>query len=183
MASLAVTAPALLFGCSRVAEAPAAPPHIPGQADVAFVTSPDRVVEKMLEMAEIQPGDLVYDLGCGDARILVAAAKKFGVKGIGIEIDPAVVEKAKENVKANNVEELVSIRQGDIFETDFHDADVVMMYLLPHLNVQLMPKLKELKPGSRIVSHSFDMKGARPEKVEKVVGKKVYMWRVPWKSE
>jgi cyclopropane fatty-acyl-phospholipid synthase-like methyltransferase len=137
----------------------------------------------MLEMAEIKPGDLVYDLGCGDGRILIAAAKKYGVKGVGIEIDPKVVQLARENIKNNMVENLVTVKEGDIFESDFSDATVVALYLLPELNEKLMPKLKQLKPGSRIVSHSFKMKGAKPEKEDTARYKKVYMWRVPWKSE
>lgn len=175
-----------MAGCSRqedAARTTPTPPRTPGQVDVQFIPTPQQVVDKMLELAEIQPGDIVYDLGCGDGRILITAAKKYGVKGIGIEIDPKVVELAKENVKQNQVEALVTIKQADIFETDFSDASVVTMYLLPHLNVQLMPKLKQLKPGSRIVSHSFDMKGARPEQVVTVLHKKVYLWRVPWKNE
>jgi predicted RNA methylase len=181
---LAILVP-LASGCGRGGDAAKAPerPRVPGQPDVAFVTTHDRIVEKMLELAEIQRDDVVYDLGCGDARILVAAAKKHGVKGVGIEIDPEVVEKAKENVKKSEVEHLVTIRQGDIFEEDFSDATVVMLYLLPELNVKLMPKLRELGQGARIVSHSFAMKGARPEKVETVMGKKVYLWRVPWRRE
>src|SRR5262249_21366312 len=109
--------------------------------------------------------------------------KKHGVKAIGIEIDPKLVEQAKENARASGVEHLVTIRQGDIFEADFSDATVVMMYLLPDLNVQLMPRLKKLRDGTRIVSHSFPMKGAKPEQVVTVQGKKVYFWRVPWKAE
>jgi cyclopropane fatty-acyl-phospholipid synthase-like methyltransferase len=176
---------AAVAGCGRSEESSTAPsrPRVSGQPDVGYIKTPDQIVDKMIELAEIHPGDLVYDLGCGDGRILIAAAKRHGVKGIGIDIDPKVVEEAKENVKANHVEDLVTIRQGDIFETDFSDADVVTMYLMPHLNVQLVPKLKQLKPGSRIVSHSFDMKGARPEKVISFLGKKLYLWRVPWKNE
>jgi SAM-dependent methyltransferase len=158
-------------------------PHVPGQPDVNFITTPDPIVDRMLDLAAIRPDDVVYDLGCGDGKILVAAAKKHGVKAVGIEIDPKVVELAKENVKSNGVEHLVSIRQGDIFEEDFSDATVVMMYLLPELNVKLMPKLRQLRDGTRIVSHNFDMKGAKPDKVEMVFGKKLYLWRVPWKSD
>jgi predicted RNA methylase len=148
-----------------------------------FVATPDPVVDRMLELAEIRPDDVVYDLGCGDGRIVIAAAKKYGVKAVGIEIDPKLVEQAKGNVKTKGVEHLVTIRQGDIFEEDFSHATVVTMYLLPDLNVKLMPKLKQLQEGTRIVSHSFGMKGARPERVVEVEGKKVYFWRVPWKRE
>jgi tRNA A58 N-methylase Trm61 len=184
IALLAIVA-LMAVGCGRSDDAaiPGAGPRVPGQPDVAFIVTPDRVVDAMLEAAEIRPDDVVYDLGCGDGRIVIAAAKKHGVRAVGIEIDPQVVEKAKENVRTSGVENLVTIRQGDIFEADFREATVVTMYLLPDLNVRLMPKLKELKPGSRIVSHSFPMKGAKPEKVLTVVGKKVYLWRVPWDEE
>ena len=173
-------------GCGRdddgIVRVPAAPRE-PGKPDVGFVVTPDPVVSRMLELAEVKPGDVVYDLGCGDGRIVIAAAKKYGVKAVGIEIDPALVEKATANARASGVEHLVTIRQGDIFEADFSDATVVTMYLLPDLNVRLMPKLERLREGTRIVSHSFPMQGARPERVETVVGKKVYLWRVPWERE
>jgi SAM-dependent methyltransferase len=116
----------------------------------------------MLELAEIKSGDVVYDLGCGDGRIVVAAAKKFGVKAIGFDIDPVRVKEAWANVRSNKVEHLVSIRQADIFTLDLREASVVALYLLPELNVRLMPQLERLKPGSRIVSHDFDMRGAKP---------------------
>lgn len=183
---LAILASATGFGCRR-ADTPEnvipTRPRVPGQPDVAFISTPDPVLDRMLELAEIRPDDVVYDLGCGDGKIVIAAAKRRGVKAVGVEIDPKLVEQARQNAKANGVEHLVTIRQGDIFETDFSDATVVMMYLLPELNVQLMPKLKQLKPGSRIVSHSFDMKGAKPERVVTVTGKKVYFWRVPWERD
>jgi predicted RNA methylase len=182
---LVVLVPVAAAGCGRGGEAekPAPPPRAPGEKDVGFVTTHEKVVERMVELAEIRPDDVVYDLGCGDGRIVIAAAKRHGVKAVGVEIDPKLVEEARENAKKGEVGHLVTIRQGDIFETDFSDATVVMVYLLPELNVRLMPKLRQLKEGSRIVSHSFDMKGARPERVETVLGKKIYLWRVPWKGE
>ncbi len=158
-------------------------PREPGKPDVGFVTTHERIVDRMLELAEIQPDDVVYDLGCGDGRIVLAAAKQYGVRAVGIEIDPKLVELARENVRKEKLEDKVTIRQGDIFEEDFSDATVVTMYLLPELNEKLMPKLAELPRGSRIVSHSFAMKGAKPETVETVLGKKIYLWRVPWRKE
>jgi len=146
----------------------------------------------MLELAEVKKGDVVYDLGCGDARILVTAAKKYGVKGLGVDIDPERVKDSLENVKKNNVEDLVTIKKADIFTLDLKDASVVTLYLLPNLNVQLMPQLEKLKPGSRIVSHDFDMKGAKPKKVVTLKAKnhmgiegehKIYLWVVPWEKE
>ena len=160
--------------------------------DVVYWPTPQVVVDKMLELAEVKKGDVVYDLGCGDARILVTAAKKYGVKGYGYDIDPERIKDSLENVKKNKVEDLVTIKKADIFTLDLKDASVVTLYLLPNLNVQLMPQLEKLKPGSRIVSHDFDMKGAKPKKVVNIKAKnhmgiegehKVYLWVVPWEKE
>lgn len=163
-------------------EAPAKKP------DVIYLTTPQEVVDRMLELAEIRDGDILYDLGCGDGRIVVTAAKRYGVKAVGIEIDPKRVAEARENVRKNGVEHLVTIRQEDIFTADFREATVVALYLLPNLNLRLRPKLAGLRGGSRIVSHSFAIRGARPEKVEKVrvpggKEKTVYLWVVPWETE
>jgi cyclopropane fatty-acyl-phospholipid synthase-like methyltransferase len=137
----------------------------------------------MLKTANVTKDDIVYDLGCGDGRIPVAAARDFGARGVGIDIDPQRIKEANENVKAAGVEERVEIRQDDLFSTDISEATVVTLYLLPTLNVKLMPKLQsELKPGTRIVSHSFDMQGQwKPEKEVEVDGRKVYYWTVPEK--
>jgi tRNA G37 N-methylase Trm5 len=173
-------------GCGRADDAAqeiTLPSRKPGQPDIGFIATPDPIVDRMLELAEVRPDDVVYDLGCGDGRIVITAAKKYGVKAVGIEIDPKLVDLAKENARAAGVKHLVTIRQGDIFEEDFSDATVVMMYLFPDLNVRLMPKLRQLREGARIVSHSFGMKGARPERVVTLLGKKIYFWRVPWKQE
>ena len=160
--------------------------------DVVYWPTPQNVVDKMLELAEVKKGDLVYDLGCGDARILVTAAKKYGVKGFGYDIDPERIKDSLENVKKNNVENLVTIKRADIFTLDLKDANVVTLYLLPDLNVKLMPQLEKLKPGSRIVSHDFDMKGAKPKQTVTLKAKnhmgiegehKVYLWVVPWEKE
>jgi predicted RNA methylase len=148
----------------------------------------------MLEMAEVKKGDVVYDLGCGDGRIVVTAAKKYGVKAVGFDIDPKRIKESLANVKANGVEHLVTIKQEDIFTLDLREASVVTLYLLPKLNVRLMPQLEKLKPGSRIVSHAFDMRGAKPVEVYKVTVKDddygsyesthiVYKWVVPWEKE
>jgi SAM-dependent methyltransferase len=167
------------------------------QPDVVFVPTPQEVVDKMLELAEVKKGDIVYDLGCGDGRIVVTAAKKFGVKAYGFDINPERVKESLDNVRTNKVEHLVTIKEADIFELDLSEATVVTLYLLPDLNVKLMPQLRKLKPGSRIVSHDFDMRGAKPLKVEKVVVKRqdgdnsyvhegehtVYLWKVPWEEE
>lgn len=133
--------------------------------DVIFVPTPMDAVEKMIEMAQIKKGDVLYDLGCGDGRIVVTAAKKYGIKAVGIDIDPQRVKESLENVKTNGVEKLVKIKQGDIFEEDISEATVVTLYLLPDLNVKLMPKLAKLKAGTRIISYQFDMRGANPPKL------------------
>ena len=122
----------------------------------------------MLELAEVKEGDVVYDLGCGDGRIPVTAAKKYGVKAVGFDVDPQRIKESNENVEKNGVGKLVTIKQEDIFKQDLSKANVVTLYLLPSLNVKLMPQLRKLKPGSRIVSHSFDMRGAKPKKVVQV---------------
>ena len=116
--------------------------------DVVYWPTPEPVVDKMLELAQVKKGDVVYDLGCGDARILVKAAKKYGAKGFGFDIDPRRISESRENITRNKVENLVSVKRSDIFKVDLKDADVVTLYLLPELNVKLMPQLEKLKPGA-----------------------------------
>ena len=150
--------------------------------DVIYVPTPEAVVEAMLQVANVSKNDIVYDLGCGDGRIPVTAARKYGARGVGIDIDPQRIKEANENVTKNNVGDRVKIVQGDLFEQDLSQATVVTLYLLPSLNVKLMPKLmKELKPGTRIVSHAFDMGDWKPEKELDVEGRKVYYWTIPKK--
>lgn len=160
--------------------------------DVVYVPTPQVVVDKMLEMAAIKKGDVVYDLGCGDGRIVVTAAKKYGVKAIGFDINPERVRESLANVQSNKVEHLVTIKEADIFTLDLSEASVVTLYLLPSLNVKLMPQLAKLKPGSRILSHDFDMRGAKPVEVFNVgpettgldgVEHTIYKWIVPWEKE
>jgi precorrin-6B methylase 2 len=167
----------------QVAAPPAPSAEEKREPDVIFVPTPPEVVDAMLKTANVTKDDIVYDLGCGDGRIPVAAARDFGARGVGIDIDPQRIKEANENVKAAGVEERVEIRQDDLFSTDISEATVVTLYLLPTLNVKLMPKLQsELKPGTRIVSHSFDMQGQwKPEKEVEVDGRKVYYWTVPEK--
>lgn len=154
--------------------------------DIYFVPTPQEVVDKMLELAEVKKNDLIYDLGCGDGRIVVTAAREYGARGIGYDIDPQRVMESLENVRINNVEKLVRIEQKDIFTLDLSDANVITLYLLPRLNVQLIPQLEKLKPGTRIVSHDFDMQGVvTPEKeVTVYAGEQhhtIYMWTAPIK--
>jgi len=155
--------------------------------DVVFVPTPQAVVDKMLELAKVTKDDVVYDLGCGDGRIVVTAAKKYGCRAYGFDIDPKRVRESLENVETNGVSHLVTIQQQDIFALDLSPASVVTLYLLPSLNVKLIPQLDKLKPGSRIVSHAFDMKGVAPEAVVNVdgdgYGRTVYFWTTPLKKE
>jgi len=131
--------------------------------DVVYVGSPYDVVSKMLKMAKIRKSDLVYDLGCGDGRILVLAAQKYGSRGIGYDIDPVRVRESRENVTRNNVGKLVKIFQADIFTLDLHNANVIPLYLLPEMNRRLLPQLEKLKPGSRVVCHNYDLGEIEPD--------------------
>jgi tRNA G37 N-methylase Trm5 len=159
------------------------------QPDVIYVPTPYEVVDKMFEMADVRKGEVLYDLGCGDGRIPIMAAKKYGIKTYGWDIDPKRVAESLDNIEKNNVKDLVTIKKGDIFELDLSKADVIALYLLPQLNVKLIPQLEKLKPGCRIVSHDFDMQGVRPKQVvsfeEKGGGRthKIYLWVTPLEKE
>ena len=159
---------------------PAQETHRP---DVIFVPTPQDAVDKMLEMARVTKDDVVYDLGCGDGRIVVTAAKRFGCRAYGFDVDPRRIKESQENVDKNGVGNLVTIQQKDIFTLDLSQASVVTLYLLPSLNVKLIPQLEKLKPGSRIVSHDFDMKGVVPDKVIDGDGHILYLWTTPLKRE
>jgi len=156
--------------------------------DVPFVFTPQDVVDQMLQLAKLKKNDLVYDLGCGDGRIPVTAAKKYGCKAVGYDLDPERVKESLENVKKNKVEHLVTIEQKDIFTLDLSEADVITLYLLPALNVKLIPQLEKLKPGSRILSHNFDMQGVKPDKIVRLTSSfdhiehKIYLWTTPLKK-
>ncbi|HMC77753.1 MAG TPA: methyltransferase domain-containing protein [Vicinamibacterales bacterium] len=146
--------------------------------DVFYVPTPPRVVDAMLKLARVTDKDVVYDLGCGDGRIPIAAALQYGARGVGIDIDPKRIEEANENAKAAGVTGKVTFLTQDLFEADIHDATVVTLYLLPSLNERLMPKLKkELKPGTRVISHAFDMGFAwPPDEKGEADGKSYYLW-------
>jgi ribosomal protein L11 methylase PrmA len=144
------------------------------------VPTPNEVVNAMLKLAGVTKRDVVYDLGCGDGRIVITAAQQYGAQGVGIDIDPERIEEATENVKRAGVADRVKIIRGDLFEADINRATVVTLYLLTDLNLKLRPKLlRELKPGSRIVSHAFSMGDWKPERTLQVQGSTVYLWRVP----
>ena len=149
--------------------------------EVPFVPTPDAVVEGMLKLAGVQNSDTVYDLGCGDGRIVITAAKKYGARGVGIEIDPALVKKAKDNAAAAGVSSRVRFVTQDLFTSDISEATVVTLYLLQSINERLRPKLvRELKPGTRIVSHMFNM-GPEwpPEKTLEVERSRIFFWTIP----
>lgn len=157
--------------------------------DVIYVPTPQPVVDKMLELAKVKKTDLVYDLGCGDGRIVVTAAKKFGCRAVGFDIDPKRIKESQENVAKNDVGNLVEIKQEDVFTLDLSKVNVVTLYLLPSLNVKLIPQLEKLAPGSRIVSHDFGMKGVKPDQKIEVKCEKdnrthtVYLWTTPLKKK
>jgi cyclopropane fatty-acyl-phospholipid synthase-like methyltransferase len=169
-----IVIPLLLALLASQAQAP--PLHEP---DVHYVPTPQAVVEAMLKMAAVTGTDVVYDLGCGDGRIPITAAQRYGARGVGIDIDPRRIADANENAKAAGVTGKVTFLIDDLFTSDFSDATVVTLYLSPSLNERLIPKLKALKPGTRIVSHAFDMGATWPaEKKEEVAGKTIYYWTI-----
>src|SRR5437763_5549736 len=149
--------------------------------DVIFVPTPQEVVDEMLKLGRVGKGDILYDLGSGDGRIPVTAAKRFGIRAYGIDIDPQRIQEANENAKKNGVTNLVQFRQEDLFKSKFADATVVTLYLLPDLNVKLRPRLlAELKPGTRIMSHQVDMGTWKPDrKIELSAGRTIYLWTIP----
>jgi ubiquinone/menaquinone biosynthesis C-methylase UbiE len=147
--------------------------------DVFYVPTPQAVVDAMLTMARVTGSDVVYDLGCGDGRIPITAAQRYGARGVGIDIDPARIAEANENAKTAGVTDKVKFLNQDLFTSDFSEATVITLYLLPSLNQKLMPQLKALKPGTRIVSHAFDMGTEWPaEATQEVNGKTIYYWTI-----
>ncbi len=151
--------------------------------DVIYVPTPPRVVDAMLQLAEVRDGDVLYDLGSGDGRIPIAAARKFKVRATGIDIDPDRIKEATANAREAGVTDEVTFRQEDLFKSDFRDATVVTLYLLDSLNQKLRPRLlRELKPGTRIVSHEFTMGDWKPERTVEVDGSRIHLWRVPARS-
>ena len=176
-ARLLLAVSALLFMAGTAsAQAPAAADRLP---DVIFVPTPDTVIAAMLKAAGVNKNSVVYDLGCGDGRIVVAAARDFGARAVGIDIDPVRIKEANENAKKAGVTDRVKFIQGDLFTADIKEATAVTLYLLPSLNVKLRPKLQaELKPGTPIVSQAFDMGDWKPEQTISVDGRTVYLWHV-----
>lgn len=154
----------------------------PVEKDVPYVPTDQAVVDAMLNLAKVTKNDVLYDLGCGDGRIVITAAKKYGATGTGIDIDPERIAEANENAKTAGVTNKVKFTRANLFETDFSKASVVTLYLLPSVNMKLRPQLlKQLKPGTRIVSHAFDMGDWKPEKTIQVENSTIYFWTVPKK--
>jgi precorrin-6B methylase 2 len=173
--TLGATAAGLL-PASRLLAQPAVAPSL----DVPFVPTPQEVVDRMLQMAKVGKNDVLFDLGCGDGRIVVTAAKQHGARGTGIDLDPERIGEARKNAEQAGVSSRVNFKVADLFETDVSAASVVTLYLLPNVNTRLRPRLwKQLKVGSRVVSHAFDM-GPEwpPEKTDSVEGRAIYYWTI-----
>jgi SAM-dependent methyltransferase len=170
---------ALLLGFPVAAQEPEV------HKDVPYVPTPPEVVERMLSLGKATAGDIHYDLGCGDGRIVIAAVQKFGAaRGTGYDIDPQRIKEAVENAKQAGVADKTKFILGNLFEADFRDATLVTLYLLPEVNLKLRPKLlKDLKVGSRIVSHQFDMGDWAPDRVIQIDWRTVYMWIVTEKDK
>jgi len=150
---------------------------------VPFVPTPQEVVEAMLELGQVRKGEVVYDLGSGDGRIVITAAKKYGARAVGFEIDPDLIKQSRDAIRKEGLEHLAEIREQDILTVDVAPATVVTLYLLPDVNLQIRPNLlNQLKPGSRVVSHAFSMGDWKPEKVVRVNGRTVYLWTIPEKA-
>ena len=173
----------LLFAFTASAAAQFQPQVGQSGKDVIWVPTPDDVVERMLTMAQVTPNDYVWDLGAGDGKIAIMAAKKFGARATGIEYNPDMVKHANANAQAAGVSGTgkgqAQIRHGDIFQTDFSHATVVTLYLLPSLNVKLRPTILKMKPGTRVVSHAFTMDDWQADQTENVEGRTAYLWIVP----
>lgn len=180
---LAVLLLVVAAGSASAAEETATRPQ--RKLDVWYVPTPHEIVDRMLTVAKVKTGDVVYDLGCGDGRMVIAAAKKYATRGIGVDLDPQRIREARANAKREGVEHLVTFKVGDMFETDLREATVVLLYLLPELNRRLKPKLfEELRPGARVVSHDWDMgRDWPPDEYVKLGGDGIYLWVMPELSE
>ena len=170
----------LALGTAATTE-PLKPPPVQSRGPaVAYASTPEAVIEAMLDLAQVTRDDVVYDLGCGDGRIVVAAAKRLGARGIGIDIDPQRITEADALARREGISDRVTFILGDLFRADFSDATVVMLYLQPQPNLLLRPRLlAELRPGTRVVSHSYDMGDWIPDEVRRVAGRRIYLWTIP----
>lgn len=175
------------INAAPTASPPAAAEASPPKLDVPYVPTHEMVVDEMLAMAEVKGSDVLYDLGSGDGRIPITAAKRFGIRGVGIDLNPQRVKEANENAQKAGVTDKVTFKQGDIFKEDFSEATVVTLYLLPDVNMKLRPQILDMKPGTRVVSHNYDMGSWKPEKTKTIETPDgsthyVYFWRVPEKK-
>jgi SAM-dependent methyltransferase len=181
-----VTAGFLVFGAAQAGELlPRSPQtHTP---DVVYVGTPYDVVSRMLKLAGVKKSDVVYDLGCGDGRMVVLAAAKWGCRGIGYDIDPQRIAEANENVRKNRVGQLVKIVQEDLFKIDLSEADVLSLYLLPEINEKLLPQFEKLKPGSRLVFHDYGLEGFEASQTVRMTSNEdnavhtLYLYTIPLK--
>ena len=151
--------------------------------DIAYIPTPDDAVDAMLELAQVTATDVLYDLGCGDGRLLIRAATRWGTRGVGIDIDPACIQRTRQNAQAAGVAHLISLQQSNLYDSDVSAATVVALYLLPHLNVRLCPRLlQQLRPGARIVSHQFDMGDWEPDEILPLPTSEeesvIYLWKI-----
>lgn len=172
-------AASLLFALPAAAQKPYEPQVGQAGKDVIWVPTPDEVVDRMLRMAQVTPNDYVVDLGAGDGKIAIAAAKKFGARALGIEYNAEMAKHAQGNVEKAGVAGKARIVQGDIFVSDFSQATVITMYLLPALNLKLRPQILSMRPGTRVTSHSFSMEDWEPDETSSMDGKRAYFWVVP----
>ena len=169
-----------LSGLPVGVRAQTAPAPTPRSLDVPYVPTPQEVVDKMLSLAQVRDGDYLIDLGCGDGRIPVTAAQRFNIRAYGVDIDPKRIAEARENAKGAGVIDKVVFEEKNLFDTKLSDATVLTLYLLPRINLELRPRiLSELKPGTRVVSHAFDMGDWEPDRTEQVNGRKIFLWTVP----
>ena len=181
MVKIVYAVAALVLVSAVTMPAPSAQSPVAGRLpDTVYIPTPRAVVLAMLQMANVGRGDVVYDLGSGDGRIVIAAVKEFGAaRGVGVELDGARVREARENARRSGVGDRIEFRQQDLFETDLHSATVVALYLSPTINTKLRPKfIAELPAGARIVSHAFDMDGWAPAESRMVDNRPVFLWRV-----
>lgn len=173
---IAGVAVSLVRPARAVAQTATALPNL----DVPYVPTPQEVVDKMLMLAQVREGDYLIDLGCGDGRIPVTAAQRFNIRTYGVDIDPKRIAEAKANAHENGVSDKVVFEVKNLFDTKIAEATVLTLYLLPRINLELRPRiLSELKPGTRVVSHAFDMGDWKPDRSEQVNGGNVYLWTVP----
>jgi hypothetical protein len=183
MRTLRFPVPLLALILAAAVAASAQTSTLPKTPDVPYVPTDEKVVAEMLKVAKVKKSDVLYDLGSGDGRIVITAAKKFGTRGTGIELLPSLVQEARENARKSGVSGLARFVEGDIFDADISEATVVTLYLLPEVNMRLRPKLLELRPGTRIVSHNYDLGDWKPEKTIKIHlpdgEHTVFYWVVP----